>query len=112
MDKGKQRIQISLMIDQVPSKKESCKPRSKKPSIEEEVQHAIYMCESDHDSGADWEFLKRVYNSLTKRKKLGKRQENLLKLIEPFLKRHESANPSKINYDVEKSSKAGSLFKL
>lgn len=107
------RLKISLMINTIPSKEETNKAcEKKKYSIEEEVRHAILMCESDHESAKDWEFLRKVYNCLTRKKRLNKRQNNLLCQIEPVLRKHASANPSNIEFDIEKSLEAHSLFKI
>lgn len=102
------KLQINLLLDKIPSK-DSTKNRAELP-IEDQVRHAVTLCDSGHESREEWEFLRRVNNALMKIPKLNKRQANLLKLITPCLRRHASASGGKIEMDSEKLSDAGALF--
>ena len=104
------KIQLVLEKDQVPEKKQTASYR--KPSIEERVKDAICLCESGHESREEWEFLRRVHNALMKIKKPNERQKNLISLIAPVMRKHQSASGTTgpINFDTDKLSEAGALF--
>jgi hypothetical protein len=65
------------MIEMEPPAKEVTE-KHRKPSIEERIKDALCMCESGHESREEWDLLRRVNNALMSKKKLSKRQQNLL----------------------------------
>ena len=76
-------------------------PNLKKSSVEEKIKDAMCLCESGHESGEEWELLRKVYNLLGKKKKLNKRQKRVLDLLHPFMMKHQSASGGDLNPNPE-----------
>ena len=107
-------VSINLMLNLgVPSKSDSSKSAHKHRScIVDNVKSAICMCESGEDSAKEWEYLQAVFKLLSEKSELNERQKELLQLIEPFLRRHNSANGGSYQQSTEKAAENNSLFKL
>lgn len=90
------------MLIQLPvPEPEKTKPYNKIP-IEERIEDAMCLCESGHESQAEWNFLRKVNNYLTKKKNLNKKQKLILDKVSKFLRQHSSASGGQIDVDSEK----------
>lgn len=107
MQGGKQRIQI--MIEHMPSREQSNASACEKPSAEEKMREACIMIDSGHESREEWELVKKVNNHLMKLPKLNKRQANLLKMIQPTIKKYHRLDDEEIIQDSEKLQQIGAI---
>lgn len=98
---SKRHLKIGLMIDLPPSPEQTAAHR--RPSIEERVEDAMCLCESDHETPREWEFLRNLHNKLMKHPKLNKRQKKLMDKLTAFLRKHKSASGGHVEVDTEKA---------
>lgn len=77
---------ISIKIVTMP---DTPKAEYRAPSIVEKVQQYIYDINSNIvDSTWEWQYLKRLYNVLSKKTKLNDTEQAVLKLIAPEITKH------------------------
>jgi len=79
-------MRIKLLIDTPTPEREA------KPSIEERVDEALELIDSDAESIAEWNFIKNLNNRLCKCKKLSPKAKKILEKIQPILHKHRDAN--------------------
>jgi len=93
------KIQISILTE--PGAPKDIKPEYKQPSTEERVKEAIERCESGYDSDVDWEFIRRVNNTLMKIKNRTPKQTALLKLMKPVIAKYGQHDHNGVELDPE-----------
>lgn len=101
------RHKIQIIIDSVPPPEET-KPKG--PSVEEQLADAIELIQSGHESVEEWELVRRVNNALMKKKHLSSREENILKMLQPTIKKYASQSRYKVEQDADKLIQIGAIW--
>lgn len=104
----KRGIKIGLMLDIVPPKEQT--EHHRKIPLEERIKDAICLCESGHESRKEWELLRKVNNYLMQKKKLNNKQKNILKMIQPVLRKFDSGSGGHLLQDSVRLSEVDGLF--
>lgn len=81
---------IAISID-MPEKKNN---KYKHDNLVDKVAEYMTICESDMDSYYHWQYLKSLYNILSKKPILSPMYKGVLSILEPFIMKHNQ-------YDVE-----------
>ncbi len=82
-------MKIKLLID-APVPKPA--PQEARPSIEERVDEALELIDSDAESMAEWNFIRNLNNRLCKCKKLSPKAKKILEKIQPVLYKFRDSN--------------------
>jgi len=63
-------------------------PEYKYQELLDKVAEFIVICESDSDSYYHWNYLKALYNKLSKLERLNDKYKSILLILEPFIMKH------------------------
>ena len=63
-------------------------PDYKYQELIDKVSDYIVVCESDSDSYYHWNYLKALYNKLSKLERLSNKYKDILLILEPFIMQH------------------------
>jgi hypothetical protein len=94
------------MLDMGTPEPGKCKdsPMSRKLTIEERVRSACELIDSNHESRKDWELIRKLNNYLMRKDKLTKREQNILKMIQPIIEKYGQHSVAGVEMDASKHS--------
>jgi len=98
------RVHILVKLDAPAPGKSKLDHATKELSIEEKVRAACELIDSCHESRKEWQLIRKLNNYLMRKKNRTKRQESILRMMQPTIEKYGQYAPEGVEQDASKHS--------